>query len=655
MRKRLLSIFIVLCLILSMVPAAFAADETGALAIYDDTNTLVQYVNTFDEANEVIKEYEQFRNYTIVLQDDVSTELKTQNYGTVACGIDLLCNLDLNGHTLTISGNVTGTILMVSGINVSNKGTVISNGTIMLTFTAPNPTTQSGVTYPLITTGILLSSDACAIKNVSVLTQETETVIDGIVYGDGAPSDTSEETAPNSIDNVSINVTGNAFKFQEAIKNDTKIVINSGSFCGLDLTLLPTSLTINAESNSIADLTGVNDRITVITSDATTALIVDDGNAYLYDTLQDAVNAASRRLDDDGKVTIQLLKQPESDPVVLPEEVSAENITLTVLETGESTSIDYEEITMTDSSGNTVTVNEEGGLEIAVSSITLSQTTAALYSNHTPSTVTLTATVSPEDATDTTVTWSTSNDKIAAVMVNADGSVTVTAVGNGAATITATAGDASAECVVTVSTYVPPVPSYLITLPDLDNGTVTSDRATARQGATVTLTVTPEDGYTLDEISVTDFFGNAVEVVPNADGTYSFVMPYSQVEVSATFARTEEPIVFTDVPEGAYYYDPVYWAVANGITDGTSDTEFSPGRTVTRGEMVTFLWRAAGSPEPETTVNPFTDVDAEEYYYEAVLWAAANGVTDGMTATTFEPAGSCTRAQAVTFLYRDRA
>ena len=199
--------------------------------------------------------------------------------------------------------------------------------------------------------------------------------------------------------------------------------------------------------------------------------------------------------------------------------------------------------------------------------------------------------------------------------------------------------------------YIPPVPSYLITLPDPDNGTVTADRTTARQGTEVTLTVTPDRGYEVGSVTVTDFFGNAVDITRNSDGTYSFVMPYSQVTVSITFAA-EEPIVFTDVPEGAYYYNPVYWAVANGVTDGTSETEFSPGRTVTRGEMVTFLWRAAGSPEPTTTVNPFEDVAGSAYYYDAVLWAVEQGITDGTSETEFSPSRTLTRAEAVTFLWR---
>ena len=109
---------------------------------------------------------------------------------------------------------------------------------------------------------------------------------------------------------------------------------------------------------------------------------------------------------------------------------------------------------------------------------------------------------------------------------------------------------------------------------------------------------------------------------------------------------------FTDVPTGEWYYDAVYWAVANGVTDGTSDTRVGPERGAPRAEIVSYLWRAAGSPEPETIVNPFADVDEDEYYYEAVLWAVENGITDGVSDTEFDPTGECTRGQMVTFLWR---
>ena len=204
-----------------------------------------------------------------------------------------------------------------------------------------------------------------------------------------------------------------------------------------------------------------------------------------------------------------------------------------------------------------------------------------------------------------------------------------------------------------LNTYVPPVviPSYAVNVTDTPNGTVRVNPASAREGATVTITATPNDGYELASIVVTGGDGDRITLQANPNGTYAFAMPGSQVTVTAIFVA-EEPIVFTDVPTGEWYYDAVYWAVENGITDGTSDTLFSPGREVTRAEMVTFLWRAAGCPEPETTVNPFADVDEDEYYYDAVLWAVENGITDGVSATEFDPDGECTRAQMVTFLWR---
>ena len=196
------------------------------------------------------------------------------------------------------------------------------------------------------------------------------------------------------------------------------------------------------------------------------------------------------------------------------------------------------------------------------------------------------------------MTWSVIGNASTGTSITSGGLLTVAADETAAhLTVTATSSaDASktASSTVTVGTYIPPVPSYLITLNDAEGGTITSDRTTARQGTTVTLTVTPEEGYAVDEITVTDFFGNRVEVSRNSNGTYSFVMPYSQVEVDVTFTRTEEPIRFTDVPEGAYYYDAVYWAVENGITVGATATTFAPVAVCTRAQAVTFLYRAQG-------------------------------------------------------------
>lgn len=193
--------------------------------------------------------------------------------------------------------------------------------------------------------------------------------------------------------------------------------------------------------------------------------------------------------------------------------------------------------------------------------------------------------------------------------------------------------------------------TYLITVEDSRHGDVESNRTRAGSGSTVTLTVTPDEGYELDELTVTDASGNAVTVTKVSDTRYTFTMPRSRVTVSATFVA-EEPLVFSDVPANAYYADAVYWAVENGVTVGTSATTFGPARALTRAESVTFLWRAYGCPEPETTVNPFTDVSETAYYYKAVLWAMENGVTYGTSATTFTPGRPVTRAEALTFQWR---
>ena len=196
---------------------------------------------------------------------------------------------------------------------------------------------------------------------------------------------------------------------------------------------------------------------------------------------------------------------------------------------------------------------------------------------------------------------------------------------------------------------------YTVSVEDVDNGSIKVSPTRASKGSTVTITVTPDEGYELDKLIVTDKNGDKVKLTDKGDGKYTFKMPASKITVEATFAEIEtepETPVFTDVPTSAYYYDAVLWAVENGVTEGTSATTFSPDMSCTRAQMVTFLWRAAGSPEPVTTTNPFTDVNSGVYYYDAVLWAVEQGITSGTSATTFAPDATCTRAQTVTFLYR---
>ncbi len=198
--------------------------------------------------------------------------------------------------------------------------------------------------------------------------------------------------------------------------------------------------------------------------------------------------------------------------------------------------------------------------------------------------------------------------------------------------------------------------SYQIVIEDTDNGTVTASSKSAKKNATVTLTVTADDGYELDELTVTDKNGKEITVTKKDSGKYTFTMPSGKVTVEATFAADEQDVttetVFDDVDDKAYYADAVKWAVENDVTTGTSKTTFGPGEITTRAQTVTFLWRAMGEPAAKTTVCPFEDVTEGAYYYDAVLWAVENGITEGTSATEFSPNETVTRAQTVTFLWR---
>ena len=196
--------------------------------------------------------------------------------------------------------------------------------------------------------------------------------------------------------------------------------------------------------------------------------------------------------------------------------------------------------------------------------------------------------------------------------------------------------------------------TYSIALPGkVTGGEISLSKRYAKKGETVDVTATPDKGYELDKLTVTDSRGSELDLDYQGNGKYTFTMPAGRVEIGASFREIPVKPVnpFADVSESNYYYDAVLWAVENGVTNGTTDTTFSPDMTVSRSQMVTFLWRAYGSPEA-TGENPFTDVSESEYYYDAVLWAAANGITVGTTDTTFSPEDPVTRAQAVTFQWR---
>ena len=331
--------------------------------------------------------------------------------------------------------------------------------------------------------------------------------------------------------------------------------------------------------------------------------------------------------------------------------------------------------------GNILTVTKAGTVKV---SLTTAQTDN--YSAGTAVTATLTvdkATPSIKISADQTSLTGSGTVKLTVSGAPTEGSVKVTCdngitVNNDGGTFTATlpnetktytftasyAGDdnhnnAKATCKVSVthrssgsSSGSSTTTSNSVSASPASNGKVSLDKSTAKKGDTVTVTVTPDAGYQLDKLTVTDKNGNALKLTDKGDGKYSFTMPDGKVEVKAVFAKEVKTSPFDDVSTDAYYNQAVQWAQEKGITDGISSNLFGPKQPCTRSQIVTFLWRAAGSPEPKGTAAGMTDVVPGSYYAKAVAWAVENGITTGTAEGTFSPDATCTRAQAVTFLAR---
>ena len=198
--------------------------------------------------------------------------------------------------------------------------------------------------------------------------------------------------------------------------------------------------------------------------------------------------------------------------------------------------------------------------------------------------------------------------------------------------------------------------------PEITNGSLSVNPSRASNGKKVSVIVKPNNGYVLNSVIVKDSNDKEIAVTNQSDGTYTFIMPSSNVTVSAKFdteiakdvvTEIEKSIEFKDVKKGDWYFDAVQWAVKNNITEGSGKDTFSPDVICTRTQMVTFLWRVAGSPEPKITKCDFSDVDNSAYYYKAILWAVEKGVTVGTSDTTFSPNENVTRGQTVAFLYRE--
>ena len=277
----------------------------------------------------------------------------------------------------------------------------------------------------------------------------------------------------------------------------------------------------------------------------------------------------------------------------------------------------------------------------------------------------LTATVQykKETTSGVTVTWLSDNPDVATVAQ--DGTITAKSVGKARVTAAVVENGVTYSDFCDVIVEARPSSSHhsssSTTYYDVnaavsgEGGSVAAGTKRASRGTTVTVTATAASGYQVAQVSAVDKDGKTVSLTDKGDGVYTFVMPASKVDVTARFAQVQKPEEkdpYGDVSKDSYYYDAVKWAAETGVTTGVGDGLFAPEWVCTRGQIVTFLWRASGSPAPKATELPFTDVAADAYYAQAVLWAVENGITNGTSETTFSPDQTCTRAHAVAFLYR---
>ena len=533
------------------------------------------------------------------------------NKGTVYGSVTLQDDLEIGeGESLDIPSGASLTI--DSGATLTNEGTVTNSGTL-----TNNGTINNSGTLPDNINGNGTVNHAPTITTDSLPNGTEGTSYSQTLTATGTAPITWSVTSGSLPDGLNLSSDGTITGTPTAQGESTFTVKATNDYGSNSKSL---SITIGTQTN--VPVTGVSLNTSTLNlveneTDTLTAT-VEPSNATNKDVTWESSNTSVATVDASGLVTA----------------VSAGTATITVTTVDQSKTATCE-----------VTV---AAATVPVTGVTLSQNEAHLYYNRTPNTLTLTATVAPDNATNKAVTWASSNPSVAKVENGV-----VTALACGTAVITATAADgsgASASCTVTVSSYLPPAnPNYKITVEATQGGTVTADPTAAKAGATVTLTPAPDAGYQVGAVAVTDRFGDAVAVTEQADGTYTFVMPNGQVTVTVTFEQA--PLPFHDVTEGDWFYDAVRYAYENGLMDGVGDNLFAPNSETTRAQLVTILYRLEGEPEVSGT-SGFTDVEAGTWYTDAVAWAAANGIVNGVSETEFAPGKDITREQLATILFR---
>ena len=708
MRKKIVSLCMALVLCLGLLPVtALAADNDKPNNLYvgnqnvksgDDTT----YWATTDSGElKLVEGASDTSNNWNVKYDPNSATLTLKN-ATIEGGYDDVNTSGAGIYAASSSGPVSLNIVLEeenkvsgwNGINVSSGGdaslNISGSGSLTVSATATNGIgifvqAQSGNANLAINganvnavvtetngRGVELSTGQAGNPNLTI------EVKGGSLQASGQPNGIKFFTnADNTRADANLKVSGNAMVKTSGITTDADGSGSQGAVLTTEAGSGETGgIVFDGSAGTVYGAVTLQENLTVGEGES---LTLDDGaslNAGDYDVIVDGGTldeGLAESLDDSViyKVTkVELNKTSltldvgNSDTLIAaitPDNATDKSVTWESSAPGVATVDTSGKVTAVAPGTATITVTTtDGGFTdtcqvtvtaatVPVTGVTLSQTQASLYYNRTPNTLTLTATVAPDNATNQAVTWTSSDSTVAAVDQNG----VVTALARGTAVITATAADgrgASASCTVTVSSYLPPAnPNYRITVEATQGGTVTADPTAAKAGATVTLTPVPDRGYQVGAVAVTDRFGEAVAVTEQAGGTYTFTMPNGQVTVTVTFAET--PLPFTDVTEGDWFYDAVRYAYETGLMDGVGDNLFAPNSETTRAQLVTILYRLAGEPEVSGT-SGFTDVEADTWYTDAVVWAAENGIVNGVSETEFAPGKDITREQLATILFR---
>ena len=586
-------------------------------------------------------------------------------------------SLTVNGGSLTATGKSklgagirytfggSGSGSGVPSLNVSNSAIVKASGDTGGITSNSSTVTPSG-------TGIVFNNGTGTVYG-SVTLQENLTVENGqtLTIPDGASLTIGNDatlTVNGGELTGNIPTNGVVYKVTGVTLSETILTLEVGGTATLTATVEPDeasnkNVTWSSDNQNVATVDQNGEVTAESAGDATIKVTTEDGEfeATCSVTVNAAANVQVESVSlDKTELSLEVGGEETLTATVAPTNATNKNVTwsssnsavATVDQNGnvEAVGAGTAIITVTTADGGktatcAVTVT---AATVPVTGVTLNKTSTSLYVGDTE---TLTATVEPSDATNKTVTWSTSDASIATVT---DGVVTAVSAGTATITVTTEDGGFTAGCTVTVSRYSTgggPT-TYAVTAPDAENGTVRVSPSRASRGTTVTITVTPDEGYELESLTVLDSRDNEITLTDKGDGKYTFTMPSGRVTVEASFAEIAPvPLPFGDVDDGDWFADAVRFVYENGMMNGVSETDFAPHATTSRSMIVTILYRLEGEPVVDYAMD-FTDVAGDAYYAEAVRWAASEGIVGGYGGGLFGSDDAVTREQLAVILYR---